>query len=50
MSGFFSYTRRIAPCATTQYRHWFTAEVTTMIISRSPLLSVPVSLTSSASW
>jgi hypothetical protein len=40
----------MAPCATTQYRHWLAAEVTTMIISRSPLLNEPVSLSSSASW
>ena len=38
-SGFFSYTRRIAPCATTQYRQLLAPEVATMIISRSPLVS-----------
>ena len=34
MSGSFARTRRMAPCATTQYWHWFAAEVATTIISR----------------
>src|SRR5580765_6257268 len=41
--------RRIAPCATTQYRQPFTPLVATMIISFSPLLK-PDSRSSSASW
>src|SRR5258705_13252491 len=41
--------RRIAPCATTQYRHPFAALVATMIISFSPFVS-PDSRSSSASW
>src|SRR5574343_1028207 len=41
--------RRMAPCATTQYRQRLAAEVATMIISFSPLLR-PEGRSSSASW
>ena len=49
ISGFFSRMRRIAPCATTQYRQRFAPEVATTIISFSPLLR-PEGRSISASW
>jgi hypothetical protein len=46
--GFRARTRRIAPCATTQYWHWLAPLVATTIISRSALLR-PLSFSINAS-